>query len=185
MSCLEFLGCLLQFMEYLSREKNTEGCRRRRWEVCIYAHSLSFCLWHKPIRAHMLRRTRKPTNGVQLVILCLSPETSLLVSHTWEHPLGRLCSDTWFDACFLLPTVSAGALELSHGTALAPSSQTCCQSQQQPRRALVQASGSLCWLCPNTQVRAELWIPWDHIHIFPEPSFKSGSRLCLRYGIDL
>lgn len=35
MSCLEFLGCLLQFMEYLSREKNTGGCLRQRWGVCV------------------------------------------------------------------------------------------------------------------------------------------------------
>lgn len=123
MSCLEFLGCLLQFMEYLSREKNTRGCLRRRWGVCIYAHSLSFCLWHKPVCAHMLRHTRRVMNRFKMFILCFSPETSLLVSHTWEHPLGRPCSDMSFDACFLMPAVSARTPELSRGTALALSSQ--------------------------------------------------------------
>lgn len=123
MSCLEFLGCLLQFMEYLSREKNTGGCLRRRWGVCIYAHSLSFCLWHKPTRARTLRRTHRLMNRFKMFILCFSPETPLLVSYPWEHPLGRPCSDTWFDACFLMPAVSAGAPGLSRGTALALSSQ--------------------------------------------------------------
>lgn len=182
-------------------------CLRQRWGVCIYAHSLSFSLWHAPVRAHMLRRTHRLMNRFKMFILCFSPETSLLVSHTWEHPLGRLRSDTRFDACFLMPTVSAGVPELSRGTALAPSSRRswemglacpgmptlACRHAAIRGWSLGNSPAQPCYkprgcclssaqILKSGQTSS---IPQDHVHIFPEPSFKSGSHLRLRYGIDL
>ena len=190
MSCLEFLGCLLQFMEYLSREKYMGGCLRQRWGVCMHTRSLSFCLWHAPIHAHMLRRTCRRVNRFKMFILCCSPETSLLVSHTGEHPLGRPCSDTWCNACLLMPAVSAGEPELSRGTALALSSQRswetglACPGMLPPRRALEQAWGVPVLALPKrwSQGRPQ---PHPSIRVFPEPSCQSGSCLCMHYGIDL
>lgn len=98
MSCLEFLGCLLQFMEYLSREKKIGECLRQRWGVWLYSGSLSFCLSQKPVRVHVLRHTCWGMNWFKVFTLCFSPETSL-VSCRWEHPLGKLCSHTWFHIC--------------------------------------------------------------------------------------
>lgn len=68
--------------------------------MCIYTGSLSFCLWQKPMRAHMLRHTCRGMNRFKVFTLYSSPETSPLVSHRWEHPLGKLCSYTWFHVCF-------------------------------------------------------------------------------------
>lgn len=48
----------------------------------------------------MLRHMCRGMNRFKVFTLCLSPETSPLVSRRWEHPLGKLCSHTWFHVCF-------------------------------------------------------------------------------------
>lgn len=48
----------------------------------------------------MLRHMCRGMNRFKVFTLCLSPETSPLVSRRWEHPLGKLCSHTWFRVCF-------------------------------------------------------------------------------------
>lgn len=153
--------------------------------VCIGAQPF-FLSWRVPIRTHAPRRRRRPMNRFKMFILCFSPETPLLVSHSWEHPLGRPCSDTRF----LMPALSGGAPALSGGAALAPSTRRAC------RRALWAAS-----LQQGTSLRAAVstlakhWIQdrpqsqppvlQDLVHILPEPHFKGNSRTCLRCGADL
>lgn len=147
----------------------------------------------------MLRHMCRGMNRFKVFTLCLSPETSPLVSRGWEHPLGKLCSHTWFRVCFPVsawaqrwdspcPSVRCGR-EMP-GSAHA-GLQTCCSwlglgnSPAGPcYKPLLQALPLLCWLCPNSEARADLK-PHPSVHSFPEPSFKSGSHLCLHYGIDL
>lgn len=55
--------------------------------VCMHTAFL-FVSWHVPIRTQTLRHTHRMMNRFKMFILCFSPETSLLVSPLWEHPLG-------------------------------------------------------------------------------------------------
>lgn len=144
-----------------------------------------FVFWHVPIHTQMLRHTHRMMNRFKMFILCFSPETSLLVSPRWEHPLGRPCSHTRF----FTPAISAGAPVLGSGTALALS------------HWLGWAMGLTCpgCLCLPTDLpsgqRLSMWwegrpqphhpILRDLIHGFPEPFFERDSLICLCYDVDL